>query len=366
MKKRVFLPLATALTLVTAMPMTTLAQSKLEQIKQELSNVLSEKSTEQSNLQSIDSKIASTEKQINTLNKEMASLQTQSTQATKDLDAAMARVKERDALLKNRVTAMYEAGDVSYLDVLLGAKDFSDFIDRMEAVKMIVGQDTQILQDNKQDRDLIDAKKKEIEENLAKLKQKQQESLKLTESLSVQKKQKEEEIKSLDVRAGELNEALAEEERAAMAVANQASQQIEQSGVKAAYTGGQFVWPVNGRLTSTFGNRKDPINGSISYHDGLDIAAPAGTPIVSAASGTVSFAGQMNGYGNVVMVYHGNGLTTFYAHIRNGGIKVSVGQSVGAGQKIAEVGSTGRSTGNHCHFSVIHNGNKVDPMSYLR
>ncbi|HBI04642.1 MAG TPA: hypothetical protein DDY49_11510, partial [Paenibacillaceae bacterium] len=181
---------------------------------------------------------------------------------------------------------------------------------------------------------------------------------------NAQKSDQERVVNRLKSQIHELNEAKQDEINAAMSVVNQGASNYSSSGAK--YTGGQFVWPVRGTITSYYGYRSDPFNGRSSYHDGLDIAAPGGTPIHAAASGTVTFAGTMNGYGNVVIIFHGNGLSSFYAHIRNGGIKVSKGQSVSQGQYIAQVGSTGRSTGNHLHFSVIKNGSKVDPMSYLR
>jgi murein DD-endopeptidase MepM/ murein hydrolase activator NlpD len=114
-------------------------------------------------------------------------------------------------------------------------------------------------------------------------------------------------------------------------------------------------------ITSPFGNRRDPITGKISFHDGIDLAAPEGTPIFTPMDGVVIFAGELRGYGNAVIIDHGNGFTTLYGHIRDGGIKVDKEEKVKAGQFIAEVGSTGRSTGNHLHFQVKRNGSLIDP-----
>lgn len=124
-----------------------------------------------------------------------------------------------------------------------------------------------------------------------------------------------------------------------------------------------FVSPVSGRVSSEYGPRIHPISGKESFHDGIDIAAPAGTPIRAARSGKVLFAGERGGYGNVVVVDHGAGLKTLYAH--NSRNIVKAGDTVKAGQVIGTVGSTGRSTGPHLHFEVRQNGEKVNPAKHL-
>ena len=128
---------------------------------------------------------------------------------------------------------------------------------------------------------------------------------------------------------------------------------------------GNFIWPVYGNITSSFGYRS--IFGSYSYHSGLDIATSYGTAIVASDGGTVVFAGRATGsywsYGNLVIIDHGNGIQTYYAHCSS--VLVSAGDKVYQGQTIARVGSTGRSTGNHCHFEVKVNGTSQNPYSYL-
>jgi murein DD-endopeptidase MepM/ murein hydrolase activator NlpD len=121
--------------------------------------------------------------------------------------------------------------------------------------------------------------------------------------------------------------------------------------------------PVEGRISSDFGERKDPFTGKTRRHKGLDIAAPAGTKVAAAASGKVTYSGWKPGYGNIVIIEHAGGYETRYAH--NSGTKVREGDTVTAGQPIATVGSTGRSTGPHLHFEVRQNGAPVDPGKYL-
>ena len=122
-------------------------------------------------------------------------------------------------------------------------------------------------------------------------------------------------------------------------------------------------WPANGEITSPYGYRTHPIFGTTIYHSGIDIGVDYGTPVHSADSGTVVYAGWMSGYGNTVVVDHGNGISTLYGH--NEDVAVSEGQSVGKGSVIAYAGSTGNSTGPHVHFEVRVNGDPTDPMGYL-
>jgi hypothetical protein len=123
------------------------------------------------------------------------------------------------------------------------------------------------------------------------------------------------------------------------------------------------VWPVKGLITAGYGYRQSPFTGAREMHEGLDIAAPYGTPIVTTADGIVSFAGPLADFGNVVFVNHGHGFTTFYAHISK--IRVKEGQSVKRGDVVAYVGTTGRTTGPHVHYEVQVNGLAINPLKYI-
>ncbi|WP_339060460.1 M23 family metallopeptidase [Tepidibacillus marianensis] len=167
----------------------------------------------------------------------------------------------------------------------------------------------------------------------------------------------------------DLSEATAEEEKLlSQLAAAQSAALKKQNKLPVAYNGGQFAWPVPGhsRISSDYGWRIHPIYHTRKFHAGIDIPAPQGSTIVAADDGVVILTSYVNGYGNTVMIDHGSGIQTMYPHIRNGGIKVSVGQKVTKGQKIAEIGSTGNSTGPHTHFEVRKNGTAVNPWTYLK
>jgi murein DD-endopeptidase MepM/ murein hydrolase activator NlpD len=123
------------------------------------------------------------------------------------------------------------------------------------------------------------------------------------------------------------------------------------------------IWPVRGWVTTGFGYRRSPFTGQRQLHEGLDIAAAAGTPIVSPANGTVLFSGHMAGWGNVLILNHEYGYRTFYAH--NSRNAVSPGEKVKRGEVIAHVGSTGQSTGPHLHYEILVNGVPRDPLNYF-
>lgn len=122
-----------------------------------------------------------------------------------------------------------------------------------------------------------------------------------------------------------------------------------------------MIWPVTGRITSPFGPRT--IFGGEDFHRGLDIAVPLGTPIAAAAGGQVIWSGEKGSYGNLIQIDHGNGCVTYYAHCS--ALQAAVGDWVAQGQTIALVGSTGRSTGPHCHFEVLWQGERLDPQNCL-
>ena len=134
----------------------------------------------------------------------------------------------------------------------------------------------------------------------------------------------------------------------------------------AVYTGnGKFTWPVpaSSRISSEYGYRTSPISGKREFHNGLDIPAPYGSAIVATEAGTVTYSGWMNGYGYTIIIDHGSGITSLYGH--NSSLVVKKGQKVSRGQTIAKCGSTGWSTGNHCHFTISKGGSAVNPHNYV-
>lgn len=318
------------------------------------------------------------------------------------------KIEQRNELLRERARAIQSSGTVSYLDVLLGANSFVDFIDRFSAVSTLMDADRQIMQEQKEDQEKLEVQKLELVKKKENLEANKAELKSLMASLNKQKKEKKRLVAELEKEEAklrtektelkaeyddkvelskELEEKFLKEQRRLAEVARQkaleaaaakkkkqnssSSNSAVSSGNLPVVSAGNWTRPAAGRFTSGFGGRDIGPIGS-KNHLGIDIANSIGTPVVSAADGVVSYVGSMNGYGNVVMVTHsieGQLFTTTYAHLS--GFNTSVGASVSKGQQIARLGNSGNSTGPHVHFE-IHVGewngsrsNAVNPLNYI-
>lgn len=342
-------------------------QREQDKLEERLKTIRSQVNNMKEDIMSIDLRMGETEHRLQELDGQIQTTTKQAEQAAIELEAAEQRVAERDKLLKTRVRSMYMEGEVSYLEVLLGSKGLGDFLQRVFALKLIVAQDTKILEDHKRDREIIAQKKKEIDDHLVHLEGLFAEAENLKLKLAKDREKLKVVVAELRNKEDETERILEESEKEVLAL-NKKIEDLYREKIKFQYKGGKLAWPVpdSHRITSNFGRRVDPITGKAAGHNGLDIGAPQGTTIVAAESGLVTVAGYVRGFGNTVMIAHGSDIHTLYGHIRNGGIMVKVGQEVKRGQKIAEVGSTGRSTGPHLHFGVYKNDVAVDPLQYLK
>lgn len=343
------------------------SEENIKSIRAEITRLKNQEKTLQSEIAQLDLEIATTDAKIKKQEEEIAITNALAYQASLELEAAEERVLEREELLKTRVRAMYESGGkVDYLEVLLGSSSFGEFVERLDFLALLVQQDNKIIEDFVQAKIEVEEKKEEIEAYLVQLEAQLDKLTAMIAEFEQQQKDKEVRIAKIAADRENLAEQEALEFAEATNLANQkAAAQKELEDLK---WDGEFAWPVpdSKRITSYFGNRKDPFTGKTKGHNGMDIGAPQGTTIVAAASGVVLVAEYLNGYGNTVIIEHGNGMRTLYGHIRNGGTVVSAGDRVERKQKIAEVGSTGRSTGPHLHFEVHKNGQLQDPLDYLK
>lgn len=332
-------------------------EQKKEETAQSIMKIMDQINQTTENMQSTRDKLDVTEREL--------------LEAGEALQEAEKRIEARDKLLKSRVRLMYTSGSVSYLDVMMSATSFSDFLDRFDSIQSILSQDKVILAEHKKDKELIEVKKAEVETKLAEVKDLYGRLEVYYAQLVDKEKEKERMILSYSEQMEQLEEVSAEQEELILKLAKKASDlEKERNRVQSHYkAGGKLLRPIGDgyRTSSGFGPRTHPITGQKGkMHNGVDFAAPSGTAIYAAESGVVLVAQETSGYGNTVIIDHGNGLWTLYAHIRRGGIKVEVGEEVKRGQKIAEVGTTGNSTGNHLHFEVRLNEKPQNPMNYIR
>ena len=343
------------------------AKAMTQQLTQQLSKNRSTQQKLNQEIQYLDMKMNETEQSMKQLQKNIDDTEQKAAKAAQDLDAAEARVKERDRLLKERVKALYVHGKTSYVEVILTSKDFTDFLSRLDFMGKIVAHDQELLEKNKEDQALIAEKKQEIDRYLTELQKQYAELENKKQALASMHKERRVQIASLQSQAVDYEKEIEKYDHQLSQLVKEYNR-INQELAKVYWTGGVLAWPLPTQYTtisSPFGPRIHPITKKSSFHSGIDLPAPAGTPIYAAESGKVILAEYYGGYGNTVIIDHGAGMSTLYGHIRPGGIKVKAGQVVERGQKIAEVGTTGLSTGNHLHFSVLKQGDYVDPMQYL-
>lgn len=299
-----------------------------------------------------------------------------------EIDANQAEYDNQQQLLAGRMQESYKLGDLFFLEVLLGSKDIDDLIARTSLAQRVMRQNQQTAQNLETARIGLETAKSDLDRSLEAVNTKRAEAAaeekrlldlraKQRSALASQQAAQEEksELFSANKKEAARLRALAEAEEAE---SDRIAKELYGNG--SGYYSGVMAWPVPGfyRVSSPFGPRICPFHGK-ENHSGIDIARNLDPPksidgaaIVATGDGKVIFAGSRSGYGNTVMIDHGNGVVSLYAHQRSGGIKVSVGQQVDKGDRIGTVGSTGYSTGPHLHFEVRVNGAPVNPMKYLK
>lgn len=337
------------------------ANTKLEYVQSELSSTMLR-------VQELEDKVLDYKSQMTDLSEKLDTLQTSIDEARQALSVVEADYNEKEELLKERLVAMYESGETTYLDVLLSSRNIVDFISGYYLITELVKYDNELIEE-------VETKKNEIEVTEAKL-EKEETEIKLLKS----KKEQTTIILQNTITMQENEVAkLSEQERNLQQEISQ--YKVEQAQIEAAiqaatnnmadfsiqYTGGTMLWPVaisGTYITSGYGVREHPIQGISKMHTGIDIGnATYGSPVVAAADGVVTYAGWLGGYGNCVMINHGDGIVTLYGHGQK--ILTELYKEVKQGDLIMEVGSTGNSTGPHLHFEVRVNGSTVQPLNYV-
>ena len=280
----------------------------------------------------------------------------------------------RQKIFEKRVRDIYINGQISYVDVIFGAKDFGDFLTRMDLLKRILNYDSELINSltkyQEEVHEIVEklTEEKKVEETLA-MKAEQAKNIKL-EKVAAQQEIIDRMENDKEVYNRRYDEMMAASQEVArlieeshFQVAAEVFQPVQNDSSGYVTASNKMIFPVQGEITSPFGWRTHPIFGNQRYHSGMDIAADYGDEIHAAQSGVVITAGWIDGYGNTVMIDHGGGIVSLYGH--NQSLAVNVGQNVKQGQVIAYCGSTGNSTGPHCHFEVRLNGEAVSPQDYM-
>lgn len=323
------------------------AESNAEK-QQKLNNINEDKKEVKSDLQELYGDIKNQQKQIDKVKASMNEKQSQINNTTADISRTEKEIEKSQEGLDARLRVMYKNGSVGYLDVLFGSSSISEFLSNIEMIERIYKNDQNTIA-------TLENQQQELEVKRGKLKKEQ-------ESLAADKKDAEEKKAALTKDKKKLESKLDELNAEAARIGKEMAAKQDKKKV---YGGGPLAWPVSSRkINSYFGYRIHPIFGYKKLHTGLDIGGVGvGSPVYAAADGKVISAGWNNSYGYLVVIDHGSGLSTYYAH--NSSLAVSTGQNVTKGSLIAYTGSTGNSTGPHLHFEVRVNGSYRDPLNYL-
>ena len=359
--------------------------NQLSNIQQQLTNEANKKSEAEKTIGTVYEQLHAIQIELDTATAELKQVQAERIQLDQDitkteaeLKAAQDRLQSREKVFYKRVRDIYINGRLSYLDVVVGSKDFSDFANRMEMLKRILQSDMDLINTIKVEREEIASKKAKLEEDRAKVLELEKVAQEKQNLINQKKAERqavlERAMNDRDTAERAYNELMASSasitamlqqraaERAAAAAAA-ASQGGGGGGATWVQGTGQLAAPVVAPITSNFGWRIHPIYGTRRLHAGTDFGVDEGTPVHAADGGVVVEAGWISGYGYTVIIDHGNGMSTLYAH--NSDVAVSPGQTVSKGQVVSYSGNTGGSTGPHLHFEVRINGEPTDPMGYL-
>ena len=337
----------------------------IDESNNRLQAVQDELSTNMQELQNLDNQIAQSQDELNNINTNINDLMKQISENEEKLSKTQEEFDKIQVLLDARIIKMYETPKFEFLQVILASKNVTEFLSTYYAMKELAESDKELLDTVKKQKDDIETTKKILAEKKQQVVTNKQTQQKKAQVLANTKTMRQYYISKLTTEEQELQNKIDEYNNQVTLVESEIKL-LALGSIGEDYVGGTLVWPVPGRtsLTSLYGMRVHPITGAYKLHTGIDISAPLGTYFVAAANGVVSKATYNTAYGNMVIIDHGGGVQTLYAH--GNSILVQVGDEVKAGTPVLEVGSTGYSTGPHAHFEIRINGQTVNPLDYYQ
>lgn len=345
-----------------------LLKKQLEEANANLSDIQLDISDNLQQVQELDEKIASSEDELAKQSQKIEELKTSISEIEEKLNIVEEKYNKQKDLFEKRIVAVYEAGETHYLDILLKSRSLSDFISSYYVITEMAQIDDELLTEIEEKRNEIDLSKEKLEKQKKELAIIVENGTTTERVLQNTKKLRESFIAKLSAEELETQSKIDEYNKAYEEV-NQQIIQASIGGISSEYIGGTLAWPTPGytKINSPYAMRVHPITGVYKLHTGIDINAPYGSDFVAANDGIVSMIKDNNvspnAYGNMVVVDHGGGISTLYAH--GSQILVNVGDVVKRGQPLLKVGSTGYSTGPHAHFEVRINGVTTDPIPYI-
>jgi murein DD-endopeptidase MepM/ murein hydrolase activator NlpD len=334
-------------------------------------------------VQGLQAQLSETTSAIDNVTAHLSDLDTQerSTQRRANWNSVQLQAAERslqahDDALRKRLVEIYENGDLSYAEVLLSARSFTEFVERWEDLRLIINANEKAVRERRMAAAHVAAVQAALDQTRLQLAGQQQDQQRVKNQLDTLAQERRNLVAVADSQrrhvaseVAEMEDLSASEEAQLEALIQQRQRELEAQRKAQGIVGyvpsapGAFAWPVSGTITSPFGWRSNPFGGAPEFHQGLDIAAPTGTTITASAGGTVLMAQWYGGYGNYILIDNGGGYSTGYGHLS--AFYVSAGQQVKQGQAIGAVGCTGQCTGPHVHFEIRFNGKPIDPAPRL-
>lgn len=351
-------------------------KNSISSMKEIVAGLASQKANLDQYITKLDSTMADIQSNIKNYELKINEKEAEIKRKENELIIAIEQEEVQYETMQQRIQYLYERGESSYIETLLGAKSFADMLNRAEYVEAMTAYDNQVLHEYMEQREYVQLCKDSLElekdilkdsksaletekANLVSVREQKagelaafEHDISLTEA---QLKELEADLQYQTNLIKSLEKEITEEQKAILA----------EKGMNLGYNGSGFCWPAPNytKVSSDFGWRKDPFTGLKAYHNGVDLAAKEGTPILAAYDGIVVAATYNSSMGNYIYIEHGDGLRTIYLHASK--LHVKKDDVVKAGDLIAAVGTTGRSTGPHLHFSVRLNGEYVSPWNYL-
>lgn len=339
-------------------------QSQLEASNAQIEIINSDISEFVAEIAQLNEDITSQEIEVELLRKQKAELEETIEKTEIELDNITEEYAKQKKSLEQKLVVSYKAGETKYLDMLLQSSSLTEFISNYYMIEKIVSLDNELLVKTSEQKESLELAKLELK--------KQKKQLAETTEISEKKAISLQNMKF--IKNSYINQLSEEEQEYTSDIINMQNEikKVETEILEAAnlnigfdYVGGEMAWPVPGytRISSSFGMRTHPITGVYKLHTGTDIVAPLGASFIAVNDGVVVKSEMNTAYGNMIMINHGGGVSTLYAHGQER--LVEVGQEVKRGDEVLKVGSTGYSTGPHAHFEVRINGQYVDPIPYI-
>lgn len=376
MNRKRIISLIITVTLISTLGITGIVYGQsLQDVNNQKSEVQSEMDKLREDVKKQQEEVAKIEDKVKEKQAEVDKIEKDIQAAEENIETIKKNIETQKQNLGDRLRVMYKNGSVGFIDVILNSHDISEFLSNVSMLQRIYQNDQKVMEALEEDHRKMEAEKerlKGLEEEAVKAKAEVDKEAKDAKAKQDELQEKADKLKAkyqeLEAESAKILAYIRQTTSSKPAAAQ--SSASGSSAASGSSSGGNYTpgtgrlgWPASGPITSGYGYRQDPTGISGFFHEGIDIGAPYGAPIYAAESGTVTTAGDNGLYGNCVIIDHGGGLATLYGH--NSSLAVSVGQQVSKGQVIAYCGSTGNSTGPHCHFTVTVNGSYVNPMNYL-